>query len=172
MNFSKFSFYYKLCLILNFIFLFNDLNAQSDLIYGVILNNFGVEIPFVRVIGIDSLNQLVNGDISDLDGEFSIAKSKVKRIVFISDCTKDTFDINQKMDYIRIKGCIDQHQMTTSATCPYFSSKCDVYRIVYLYPSHDKPINQSRLPFRVIYQSKNIRKQEFNWRCLTHGIEY
>lgn len=172
MNYSKLFCFYNLYLILFFIFFNSKLKAQTDSIAGIILDDFGIEIPFVRVIGIDSLNQLVNGDISDLDGEFSIAKSKVKRIVFISDCTKDTFDINQKMDYIRIKGCIDQHQMTTSATCPYFSSKCDVYRIVYLYPSHDKPINQSRLPFRVIYQSKNIRKQEFNWRCLTHGIEY
>jgi hypothetical protein len=172
MNYSKLFCFYNLYLILFFIFFNSKLKAQTDSIAGIILDDFGIEIPFVRVIGIDSLNQLVNGDISDLDGEFSIAKSKVKRIVFISDCTKDTFDINQKMDYIRIKGCNDQHRMTTSATCPYFSSMCDVYRIVYLYPSQDNLTDKSTLTYRIIYKTINQKEPQYTWKCLTHGTEY
>lgn len=171
MNFSKFSFLYKLCLISIFNFLFNELNAQSDSISGIILDDFGVEIPFVRVIGIDSLDQLIQGDISDFSGKFNISKSHIKRIIFVSECSKDTFNINHKSDYYRIKSC-NTLSMTTRSTCPHFSANCNIYHIIYVYPSHDVITHQSPLPYRVFFKSINVNEPKYTWKCVTHDIEY
>lgn len=171
MIFSKYPFFYKLCLILFFNFQLNNVNAQSDSITGIIYDDFGIEIPFVRVFGIDSINQPVKGDISDFDGGFKFAKSTIERIVLVSECSIDTFEIKLNNDYYRIKTC-KPIENSTSATCPHFNRECNIYRIIYVFQIHDIYSHLSPLPYRVIYKFINPKEPTFTWKCLTHEIEY